>query len=127
MLAALCALVRFTTAKTIDIQFVRGGVNAAINNWRQLDAGIQQFALERDTNTLVTAEQVFRFLTNEPYLRSTFGETPVKLEPTPGNITLRETNDAVQVLWYDVDGAEHATAKRPTRNERPIAHHRVLE
>jgi hypothetical protein len=107
LLAAACGFICFYSAKTTEVVFTRGGWLVAVNNFRMLDAAVQQYALERKKTGDLTDDELLSAL-NE-YIKygakNTFADEPLRCEPTPGNITTRISTNGVEVFWHDIQSA----------------------
>jgi hypothetical protein len=109
--AAVCGFLRLGTARLAEVQFIPGGWLAARNNFRALDAAIQQYGLERKNPAPLTFGELQAALTN--YLRSvenTFEKEPLRNQATPGNLTLQQNTNGMDVIWYDINGGAHVIA-----------------
>lgn len=107
--SSACGLMRWSTAKTTEVKWIRGGWWVAVNQFRQLDGALQEFALERKNPIPLTFTELQTSLTN--YMRwgspNCFTQTPLQNEATPGNLTLNQNSNGVDVLWYDINGGSH--------------------
>jgi hypothetical protein len=115
LLAAVCGFICFSIAKTTEVVFTHGGPFVAINNFKILDAAVEQYALERKKSGVLTDVELLPAL-NE-YIKggakNTFVDKPLRCEPTPGNITMRGYTNGVEVLWHDINNAPRPLATFP--------------
>ncbi len=119
LLAATYGLIRLGTAKVTEVRITRGGWRAVIANFQQLDGVIEQHLLERKTTEPLTFESLFA--ATKDYFRdgakNPFTGEPIKNEASPGNLTLRNCTNGVEVIWYDISGGAQPLATFPTRSK----------
>ncbi len=109
MVGAVIGVLRLVTLKTTEVHLMRGGF-IAINDFRQLDGAIEQFAIERDGKEPLTFAELRASLTN--YMKypvnNCFTGKPLRQEASSGNVTLHSTTNGTEVFWYDINGNAHA-------------------
>jgi hypothetical protein len=112
VLAAVCGLTRWTTARKTEVKWIRGGWAVAANEFRQFDGVLQEFCLERKSSTPLSFDELQSALTNYTRwgVRNCFTREALRHESTPGNITLNRKSNAVDVVWYDVGCGPHLLA-----------------
>ena len=119
--ASVCGLTRWSTAKSTEVKWIRGGWFIAANEFRQFDGALQIFNLERKNPSPPTFPQLQTALTNycpRGGALNCFTLEPIRNEATPGNVTLKQTSNGVDVLWYDVNGGPHwLTTFKDSRKE----------
>jgi hypothetical protein len=117
LLATLCGFIRYHTIKTVQVTYVRGGWSFAMNNFRQLDAAINEYMLEHTNSTAISGEAFISDLNKDyaPWLKNAFTGKSLHCEPTPGNITLQSSTitNGSDVFWYDIQGIPHKLATLP--------------
>lgn len=115
--ATVCGLARLGTARITEVRIIRGGWIAARNNFKQLYVAIEMYASERNNPRPLTFAELQSDLRD--YLRDSarnlFTDDVLRNEATPGNITLRNANNGVEVLWHDIHGAAHVLAIVPNK------------
>ncbi len=119
LLAATCGLARLGTAKVTGVTITHGGWRNAAFNYLQLDGSIEQYLFERKTTEPLTFDGLRVALLE--YLRegakNPFTDEPIKNEASPGNLTLRNTTNGMEVIWYDINGGPQPLATFPTRSK----------
>lgn len=106
-LSIVSGLIRFHSADVGKGKVVRGSAAYRQADFRNLDAALQGYLLERGADRPMTPEELLaglkaQFAGSGP--KNAFTAEPVRIHPSPGNLVIREASSGQEICWYDIHG-----------------------
>jgi hypothetical protein len=115
LVAVLVGAVRWATVTTTPIR-VEGGWLRARNGFQIMQLSLREFAEQwtaraaggGDTSRVKFEDLQAGFAASR--VLNVFTQEPIRLEATPGNLLLEETQRSTRILWHDIDGVPREVA-----------------
>jgi hypothetical protein len=125
LIECVCGVVRYATIEKVKVTYHRGGLIVTIHEFKEIDACLNMFAQDYKTNSVSLTESnflpEFKKFCNEWEFgwrggpKNPFADEPIRIEPTPGNMTLQHVTNGLEVFWHDYYGGPHKLATFPSK------------